>query len=410
LDIVALAYPKLSLKKGREWQLRKGHPWLFSGAISQAPNKVAGGEMVDLVDYEGKFVARGYYNPASNIAVRVLTRSAQEHVDASFLQRRLRDAMELRQIAFDTQTTNVYRLINAEGDFLPGFIVDRFADVLVVQSHTAGAERLLPEFLDVLKEVADPKAIIVRNDASVRKREGLGREAAKIVHGDENADFANLPVKENGFVFMVDLVAGQKTGFFADQRDKRSAVQIYSQRMAPGAVLANVFSYSAAFSIYALAGNSTLQTINVDESAKALELAKRNFDANDISQAGHSFVEAEAFEWLEKQVQTEHTFQFVILDPPAFAKSHKDKEKALRAYARLNYLGMRCCDSGALLLTCSCSGAVSLDDLQACVRSAAAQANRPAQIIEVFKNGADHPVNAAAPESEYLKALLCRIL
>jgi len=410
LDNVAITYPKLSLKKGREFQLRKGHPWLFSGAISQAPGKVVPGDIVDLVDYEGKFVARGYYNPASDIAVRVLTRQSRDQIDTKFLQQRVQDALRLRQVGFDTEATNVYRLINAEGDFLPGLIVDRFADVLVVQSHTAGADRLLLQFVDALIEVVNPKAIIVRNDAPVRKREGLEREIAKVMHGDQNADFASLPVRENGFVFMVDLVSGQKTGFFADQRDKRKAVREYCKRLAPNAVLANVFSYSAAFSVYAVADNSQLRTINIDESGTALELGKRNFAANNILQSGHEFVEMEAFDWLEKQVEEKRNFQFVILDPPAFAKSHKDKEKAFRAYARLNYLGILCCESGGLLMTCSCSGAVSLDDLQACVRAAAAQANRPVQVMEVFQNSVDHPVNLAAPESEYLKVIMCRVL
>jgi 23S rRNA (cytosine1962-C5)-methyltransferase len=405
-----VALPKLSLKKGREWQLLRGHPWLFSGAISQAPNKVAPGDLVDLVDLQGKFVARGYYNPGSDIAVRVLTHDSDEQIDKSFLQRRVRDAIDLRKLAIDPEKTNVYRLINAEGDFLPGLVVDRFADVLVVQSHTAGGDHLLSDLLAVLGEELKPRAIILRNDALVRKREGLQQESPTVVHGDAASDFTNIEVRENGLVFIVDLFTGQKTGFFADQREKRCAIREYAERLAPDAVMANVFSYSAAFSIYALTGNPNLHTVNVDESSKALELARKNFAGNNLSPSNHSFVEAEAFKWLEDQAQNAHSFQFVILDPPAFAKSHNDKEKALRAYARLNYFGLSICAPGALLLTCSCSGAVNLDEFQACVRSAAADANRSVQIIQVFKNSADHPVNVAAPESEYLKVLLCRVL
>src|SRR5271168_2968966 len=181
------ALPKLSIKKGREWQLLRGHPWLFSGAISQAPNKLNPGDLVDLVDISGEFIARGYYNAASDIAVRVLTLNPSEEVDRNFLRLRLRDAMELRRLALNQDKTNVYRLINAEGDRLPGLIVDRLSDVMVVQSHTAGADRLLPDLIELLVEEAQPRAMILRNDAMVRKREGLEQEPPRVVHGDPAA-------------------------------------------------------------------------------------------------------------------------------------------------------------------------------------------------------------------------------
>jgi 23S rRNA (cytosine1962-C5)-methyltransferase len=402
--------PKLSIRKGREWQLQKGHPWLFSGAISQAPKTVAAGDLVDLIDVNGRFVARGYYNPTSDIAVRVLTRDPDESIDKTFLRHRVRDAIALREAALNPDQTNVYRLINAEGDFLPGIVADKFADVIVVQSHTAGADRLLPELLGILAEETQSKTIILRNDALVRKREGLNQESAKVVVGDPSNDLTQVSVRENGLIFKVALVSGQKTGFFADQREKRFAVMQYARNLGPNAVLANVFSYSAAFSVYALSGNLRLNTVNVDESAKALELARANFAANELSLANQGFVEADAFKWLEEQARNERRFQLMILDPPAFAKSHKDKSKALKAYQRLNFLGLTCCDSEALLLTCSCSGAISLDEFVTCLRNAAAEANRLIQILSVFKNSADHPVNVAAPETEYLKVLLCRIL
>jgi 23S rRNA (cytosine1962-C5)-methyltransferase len=401
--------PKLSIKKGREWQLLRGHPWLFSGAISQAPSKSAPGDVVDLVDVGGAFIARGYYNSASDISVRVLTLDSSEDVDRDFLRRRLRDAMELRRLVLNEEKTNVYRLINAEGDRLPGVVVDRFADVMVVQSHTAGADRLLPDLLELLAEEAQPRAIILRNDAPVRKREGLQQEPPQVVHGDSAADFTNIDVRENGFVFTVDLISGQKTGFFADQREKRSAVAACCERLPPKSAMANIFSYSGSVSIYALKSNPHLQTVNVDESSKALELARKNFAGNAIALTDQSFVEADAFKWLEEQVRNTATFQFVILDPPAFAKSHKDKDKAIKAYARLNKLGLLCCAPGAFFLTCSCSGAVSLEEFQSAVRNGAADADRSLQILQVFKNSADHPVNVAATETEYLKVLLCRV-
>jgi len=402
------APPKVSIKKGREWQILRGHPWLFSGAISQAPAKVEPGGIVDLVDTDGKFVARGYYNPLSDIAIRILTRDPGEDIDKQFLERLLRRAVELRVRALDLEQTNVYRVLNAEGDFLPGIIADRYSDVIVLQSHTAGGDRLLPELIPVLESELSPKAIILRNDALMRKREGLEREPPWVVYGEVDLDNPTLDVKENSLVFRVDPISGQKTGFFADQRDKRLAVKSYCQRLPAGSILANLFSYSGAFSVYATAGNPTLHTVNIDESTKAMEMARINLEMNNMSLSKHSFVESDVFKWLEEQVHNKRTFDFIIVDPPAFAKSRKDREKALKAYERLNRLAFQCCAAGGLLLTCSCSGMISLEDLQACLRSASADANRLAQILEVFKGSADHPINTAALETEYLKAILCR--
>jgi 23S rRNA (cytosine1962-C5)-methyltransferase len=408
--------PKISIKKGREWQLLRGHPWLFSGAISQAPSNVEPGDIVDLVDTNGRFVARGYFNPACDIAVRVLTTDADEQIDKAFIGRRVRQAMDLRERSIDLSQTNVYRLINAEGDFLPGIIADRFADVIVLQSHTAGGDRLLLDVIAVLAEQMNPKAIIVRNDAAVRKREELQQEPPRIAHGtwslasNNDGENTSLIVLENSLKFKVDPISGQKTGFFTDQRDKRAAVAKYCGMLPPDSVLANCFSYSGSFAVYAATGNLSLRSINVDESAKALDLAKENFEANGIAIANHEFVKADAFTWLEEQAKSGSKFPFVILDPPAFAKSHRDKAQALKAYTRLNRLGIDCCTPGALLLTCSCSGSVNLEDLESCLQTASGDASRHVQILEVFKHGADHPTNAAAPETQYLKVILCRVL
>jgi 23S rRNA (cytosine1962-C5)-methyltransferase len=407
---MVLAPPKVSIKKGREWQILRGHPWLFSGAISQVPSKIEPGDIVDLVDVDGRFVARGYYNAISDIAVRILTCNPNEPIDRKFIEDRLRRAIDLRAKALDFECTNVYRLINAEGDFLPGIIADRFADVVVLQSHTAGGDRLLPDLIAALKEELQPKVIILRNDALVRKREGLEQVPSQVMFGEAAFENSTIEVKENDLHFRVDPMSGQKTGFFADQRQKRLAVKGYCQRLPAGAILANLFSYTGAFSVYASVGNPHLKTINVDESGKALELARKNFEINALSLKNHSFVEADVFKWLEEQVRIKQTFDFIILDPPSFAKSQKDKEKALKAYERLNRLALQCCSSEAFLLTCSCSGIIGLDELQTCVRSASGDARRSAQILEVFKGSADHPVNAAALETEYLKVILCRVI
>lgn len=399
-------YPKLSLKKGREYQILRGHPWLFSGGISQAPGKVSPGDIVDLVDTNGKFVARGYYNPATDIAVRVLTKNADESIDSSFFRHRIEAAYELRKIAIKTSTTDAFRLIHAEGDFLPGFVVDYYAGLLVVQCHTAGADQLLPQFVEALKEVVEPKAIIVRNDSSGRRREGMELEAPQVVHGEA---LGELIIRENDVKFAVDVLTGQKTGFFTDQREKRVALQRYCQSMPPEATLLNGFCYTGAFSVYANLVQPGLKTINVDESQRALDQARRNFQLNELNPDQHEFLAVDAFPWLEEQREQQRTFDMVLLDPPAFAKSHKDKQRALKGYTRMARLGIGVTKSGGILVVCSCSGSVTLDEFTGCLHDAAADLRINVQILETFQNGCDHPVSVGAPEGNYLKVLFCRV-
>jgi 23S rRNA (cytosine1962-C5)-methyltransferase len=394
------------LTKGREWQLAHGHPWLFSGAISQAPN-VTPGALVDVVDVNGKFIARGYYNPGCDIAVRVLSRNREEEIDRTFFEQRIKQAIALRDASIDRNATNVYRLINAEGDFLPGYIVDYYAGVLVVQSHTAGGDLLLDAFIEALDSALSPAAIIVRNDASVRKREGLQIEPAKVVRGQAPGE---LTVHENNLQFVVDPMKGQKTGFFTDQRDKRSALQRYALAAGAQATMANCFSYSGSFSVYAAAANRHIQTTNVDESPAALDQAYRNFAANQLNPEEHEFVATDAFKWLDEQQQAQAKYDFVIVDPPAFAKSHKDKARALKAYKRMDKLALAVTKSGGMLITCSCSGSVSLAEFEDALKEAAQESKRSVQIVQTFRHGADHPVSAVTPEANYLKVLFCRVL
>lgn len=399
--------PKVSIRKGREFQVSRGHPWLFSGAISQAPGKISPGALVDLVDTDGKFVARGYYNPACDIAVRVLSRDKEEEVDREFLRRRIEQAYALRRQAIDMQTTNAFRLVHAEGDYLPGFIVDYYDGVAVVQSHTAGADNLMEEFLQALDDVVSPKVVIVRNDAAVRIREGMPLAEPAVRKGEAGGP---LTIMENGLSFVVDVLGGQKTGFFTDQREKRVNLQKYCRPLADGARLANVFSYTGAFGVYAAVCNPLLTTINVDTSGSALELARRNYELNGISPAQHQFVEEDAFDWLSNAHEEGSQFDIVVLDPPAFAKGNKEKPRALKAYVRMNSAGISVTRPGGILVVCSCTGAVSLAEFEECLREAAASSRRPVQILETFRNSLDHPVNCAAPESFYLKVLFCRVL
>jgi 23S rRNA (cytosine1962-C5)-methyltransferase len=398
--------PKISIRKGREWQVAHGHPWLFSGAISQAP-KASPGSLVDIVDTDGRFVARGYYNAACDIAVRVLTRSPDEQIDTEFFARRLRDAQSVRAIAIDLDSTNVFRLVNAESDYLPGYIIDSYAGYLVLQSHTAGADALLPQLIAALQSVLQPPGILVRNDAGVRQREGLELAAPHIVSGQLPDE---LIVMENRHRFAVDLIKGQKTGFFTDQRDKRAALERYCKRVADNTRLANCFSYTGAFSVYACAGNGSLSTVNVDQSKRALDEAQHNFRLNGMDLNRHELVCEDAFDWLEKEKANGATYGITILDPPAFAKGQKDKPRALKAYRRMHALGLGITQPGGLMVTCSCSGTISFEEFIDSLKSAAMDTGKDVQILETYQNAADHPVSVVATESGYLKVVFCRVL
>jgi 23S rRNA (cytosine1962-C5)-methyltransferase len=336
----------------------------------------------------------------------VLTHQA-EAVDQAFFRKRVQAAWDLRRQALDLTRTDVYRLIHAEGDFLPGVIADYYAGVIVLQSHTAGIDLLLEPLAAALEEVVQPKAILLRTDVAVRSREGLAKNEPRLLMGAIPPD---LQVQENGLRFRIDPWKGQKTGFFTDQRDKRQALFRYARSLPAGATMANLFSYTAGFSVYAAAAQPGIKTINIDQSAAALEQARLNFELNELSPHGHVFETAEAFKWLEAEGGRDGRHDIVILDPPAFAKTHREKDKALQGYIRLNRLGLPLVKPGGLLITCSCSGSVLMADFENAVREAAALTGRALQVLELFENGADHPWSLIAPESRYLKVLFCRVI
>ncbi len=404
---------QLKVKEGRDWSVRRGHPWLFSGGLHNPPRDLEPGTLVDLVDSSGKFLARGYYNPRTDIAVRVLTRTENEAIDEAFFRRRVQQAFDLRRMMLDLEQTNVFRLINAEGDFLPGAIVDYYAGVLVVQSHTAGLDRLLEPLVAALTEIIQPQGILLRNDVQVRNREGVAKEEPRLLYGSVPE---NLVVRENGLSFTVDLWKGQKTGFFTDQRDKRQTLARYAPGLSlvatPGQppTLFNCFSYSAGFSVYAVKANPALKTLNLDQSANALDMARRNFELNQLDPARHEFLTTDAFKFLQSEAERGATYAGLILDPPAFAKSHKEKDRALQGYNRLNSLGLPLVAPGGLLITCSCSGSISLDEFENSVKEAAAKTGRDVQVLETFENAPDHPFSLAAIEGRYLKVLFCRVI
>jgi 23S rRNA (cytosine1962-C5)-methyltransferase len=394
-------YPSASLKPHREESLLSGHLWIFSGALQQPPHWIEPGGLGDVKSSTGQFVARGYYNPHTDIAMRILTHNPQEAIDAAFLRRRVRSALELRQV-FNPDETNIYRLFHSEGDGLPGLVVDRYANILVAQIHTAGMECLRPLLMDALMEETGAQGILLRNDSQSRRREGLEVEGPQVAAGEVPDQVA---VRENGVQFLIDPWHGQKTGFFIDQRDKRAALRKYAHSKR----ILNCFSYTGAFSVYAaLTSNETIVT-SVDISAPAIEAAREHFILNGLNPNAHQFLIADVFDYLEQAQREGEGFDVVVLDPPAFAKTQGARAPALKAYRRLNMLAMQALRPGGILLTCSCSGVVRMDDLLGTLAQAAQRLHRPVQLLETYTHGVDHPINLVMPETSYLKTVFCRV-
>ncbi len=400
--VSSVHYPTASLRPHREESLLGGHLWIFSGALQQPPRWIEAGGLVDVKSATGQFVARGYYNPHTDIAIRILTRDPEEAIDTEFLCRRVRDAVALRQV-FDPAVTDAYRLIHAEGDGLPGVVVDRFADILVVQIHTAGMERLRSQLLEALMQETDVRGILLRNDSTSRRREGLEIEAPIVVAGEVPEQ---VMIRENSLRFLVDPWQGQKTGFFLDQRDKRSSLRKYT----PGKRVLNCFSYTGGFSVYAALTSPDTRVTSVDVSAPAMEAAHQHFELNGLDPERHEFLVADVFDYLEGARDGGELFDVVVLDPPAFAKTRDARSQALKAYRRLNTLGMQVLRPGGILLTCSCSGVVGLDDLLGALSQSSQRLHRSVQLLETYTHGVDHPINLAMPETVYLKAIFCRAL
>jgi 23S rRNA (cytosine1962-C5)-methyltransferase len=397
----SIRYPTASLKPYREEPLIRGHLWVFSGSLQQPPYWIEPGGLADIKSAKGQFVARGYYNPYTDIALRILTFDREEAIDVAFFRRRIQRALA-RRAELTASQTDAYRVINAEGDGLPGLIVDRYADVLVMQIHTLGMEHLRSLVVEALTQEIDVRGILLRNDVQARRREGLELEAPVVVAGEVPA---YITIQENGLSFLVDPWHGQKTGFFLDQRDKRAALRKY----APGKRVLNCFSYTGGFSVYAAVSSAETRVTSVDISASAMELAVQQFKLNGLDPNKHEFLVADVFEYLEMAHEGGELFDIVVLDPPAFAKTQHAKKQALQAYQRLNLLGMRVLPPGSLLLSCSCTSVVSMRDLHEILKQDAQHLSRQIQVLESYTHGIDHPVNPAMPETAYLKAIFCRV-
>ena len=386
------------LKPGREKSLLRRHPWIFSGAIHHADVNIAFGSTVDLLSSEKHFLARASYSPTSQIRARVWT-FEDEPVDKEFFRKRIRKAIDTRYTLFDSHSSDSLRLIYAESDGIPGLIVDRYKDVLVLQSLTTGTEYWKETFADLLLEETGLSTMYERSDADVRELEGLEPKTG-VLRGTLSAPI--FPIIENNLQFNINLAGGHKTGFYLDQRKNRLRVR----ELAKDRDVLDCFCYTGGFSINALAGGAKT-VLSVDSSSAALELCKDNIALNDLDMSRHTSIEGDVFQLLRKFRDEARSFDMIILDPPKFAPTSAHAEKAARAYKDINLLAFKLLCPNGILVTFSCSGGIDAGLFQKIVAGSALDAGVDALILEYLSQGVDHPVSVHFPEGMYLKGLVC---
>ena len=394
---------KVILKPGREKSLLRRHPWIFSGAIQHVDENIPSGSTIDLLSSNKQFLARASYSPNSQIRARVWT-FEEEVVDKEFFRRRIREAIAARSVISPSPVSPLargdsLRLIYAESDGIPGLIVDRYGDVLVLQSLTAGSELWKETIADILIEEMGMSTIYERSDADVRELEGLGPEVG-VLRG--KLPSLIFPITEHNLKFKVNLQSGHKTGFYLDQKMNRLRVR----ELTKDKDVLDCFCYTGGFSVNALAGEAK-SVISVDSSEEALALAKENIALNDLPADKATFIEGDVFQLLRKFRDENRSFDMIILDPPKFAPTAAQAERAARGYKDINLYAFKLLRPGGILVTFSCSGGIDAGLFQKIVAGAALDAGVDAQILEHLSQNADHPVSLNFPEGAYLKGLVC---
>ena len=391
------------LKPGREKSVLRHHPWIFSGAIAKIEGNPQPGETFCVLQADKTPIASAAISPKSSITARIWSWIPEEEVNEGFIKEKLRIAINKRtKLSFLSQNKlNACRLVFAESDGLPGIIVDRYADWLVVQILTTGAEYWKNVIIQSIVELTGVDNIYERSDVDVRKLEGLVQKIGCLA-GKEPPE--NIEIAEYGIQYLVNIKTGQKTGFYLDQRENRRKVADYSS----GKSVLNCFCYSGGFSLNAAKGGAA-EVISVDSSADALALAQKNAQINKIDPGNVTWVNADVFQQLRRFRDEGRSFDMVILDPPKFAPTVQQVEKAARGYKDINLLAFKLLKPGGILFTFSCSGGISMDLFQKIVADAALDAGVGAQILEKLHQAADHPIALNFPESEYLKGMICQI-
>jgi len=395
--------PSLIIKPGREKSLRRKHPWVFSGAIDREVDTPRPGETVEIISNQGEFLAKASFNPHSQIRARIWTTDQDVNVDREFFRERITKALSLRQkLGFYTphlsDRLSACRLIHAESDEIPGLIVDQYSDCLVAQFLNAGADYWKETLADLLVELTGIENIYERSDAEVRQLEGLP-PVSGVLRGKP---FESIDITENGLRFNLSIIQGHKTGFYLDQHFNRLKVRSYARDYD----VLDCFCYSGGFAVNALAGGAKT-VLAIDSSQEALKLLKKNILLNDLPFGKLEIMEGDVFLTLRKFRDSRRSFDMIILDPPKFAPTASQAERASRAYKDINLLAFKLLKPGGLLCTFSCSGGISPDLFQKIVAGAALDAGVNARIIEVLSQSGDHPVSLYFPEGAYLKGLIC---
>jgi 23S rRNA (cytosine1962-C5)-methyltransferase len=389
--------PRIILKPGRDRSIRHGHPWIFSGAVASVTGNPDSGDIVLAISHDHEPLALGFFNARSDIRFRMLSGRFDTPLDASFWAHRIQSAVALRR-QIVPPGTNAWRLINAEGDGMPGLIVDRYGENLVIAVATAGIEKHRTAILDQLQRICQPARIYERSEGRAREREGLEDRIGPVM-GD--LPTTPLVITENHMRFEVDIIAGQKTGFFLDQRDNRERMGDLGR----GAAVLNCFSYTGGFSVYCARGGAG-RVVSVETSAAANDMARHNLALNGYSPEAHPVIQADVFQYLR---ETDDRFDLIILDPPSFAKAKKDVVRASRGYKDINLQAIRRLREGGLLATFSCSNYIDAGLFEKIVLGAARDAAKTVQLLARLSAGSDHPVLLAHPEGLYLKGLLLRM-
>ncbi|QYK10099.1 class I SAM-dependent rRNA methyltransferase [Shewanella mangrovisoli] len=392
---------RIKLKPGREKSLERRHPWVFSNGIHNVKGKPEAGETVDVVAHDGHWLGRGAWSPESQIQVRIWTFDREEEIDREFFKRRILRAQSGRDDLIREQGLTGYRLIAAESDGLPGITIDKYANVLVCQLLSMGADVWRDTIVDVLAELYPDCAIYERSDVDSRKKEGLASTMG-LLHGT----LPEMPViiEENGIKIAVDVTKGHKTGFYLDQRDNRAM----AARFVKGKSVLNCFCYTGTFGLYAAkAGAASIE--NVDVSALALDTARLNMRVNGLNDDNVHYNEADVFKLLRQYRDEGKTFDVIVLDPPKFADNKSQLNGACRGYKDINMIALQLLNPGGVLLTFSCSGLMPADLFQKIVADAALDAKREIQFIERLSQASDHPIGSAFPEGFYLKGLVARV-
>jgi 23S rRNA (cytosine1962-C5)-methyltransferase len=392
---------EIKLKKGKEKAVLQRHPWVFSGALEKVKGSPQNGDVVKVTSANNEFLAYGYYNDQSRVAVRLLEWNENQQIDEKWYEAKINQAIASRA-HLKTKHTNAYRLIFSEADFLPGLIVDQYADFLSVQILSTGIEKAKPIIISLLVKALAPKGIFDRSDATARTHEGISAENG-LLWGEAPAAF--IAVKENGITYHINIAEGQKSGFYCDQRDNRAILANYAEDKN----VLDCFSYSGGFTLNAFAVGAK-SVISVDSSALAIETLQQNIGLNKFSKKEFTAIQSDVNKQLRAFKEENKKFDIVILDPPKYAPSRSALDRAARAYKDLNRLGLLLLESGGLLATFSCSGAVDIETFKQIIAWAALDAGKEVQVIRQFSQPEDHPVRLSFPEGEYLKGLLVRVL